>query len=155
LTDVDPAIDSALLRRVADELEIRNVIARLAQLADTVPDEDLGDYMAMLTEDACWVVVADTVVPAQERRGQAEILAGVRERRAAGIQGPGTHQRHVVSTQVVEFESEDTAQSRCYCQTFQETDTSRPVPSLTVEYHDTLVRTAAGWKLRRRELIPG
>ena len=77
-----------VLQRVADELEIRNLLARLAQLAD---GGDLDDYVSLFAEDAVW----EGYGPA--RRGKADILAGATERRAAGGQGPGTHSYHIVS----------------------------------------------------------
>jgi 3-phenylpropionate/cinnamic acid dioxygenase small subunit len=147
----DPAV-----QRIADELEIRNIVAELAQLADTAPDDELDRYLALLTDDATWVVLADVgLLETQERKGHSEILEGVRERRAAGVQGPGTDTRHVVSTLVVTFETSDTAMARCYWQYFAKTSSSAPVLALMGEYRNTFVRTTSGWKLARRELIPG
>ena len=45
--------DENLLRRVADELDIRSIVARLAQYAD---DGDLDDYVDLFTEDAHWAM---------------------------------------------------------------------------------------------------
>ena len=153
--DVDVRSEPAL-RRLADELEIRNVIARLAQLADTAPDDDLSGYLSLFTEDAAWVIGAEggPVAP-QERRGLTDIEAGVRERRAAGVQGPGTHTRHLVSTIAVIFDSDDSAQAPCYWQFFRETSSGAPLLAGMGEYRNTFVRTAAGWKLARRVIYPG
>lgn len=147
----DPAV-----QRLADELEIRNLVAELSQLADSVPDDELDRYLALFTEDATWAVLADgPALNAQERKGHQEILEGVRERRAAGIQGPGTDTRHVISTVVVSFETSDKALARCYWQYFTHTSSSAPVLGLMGEYRNTFVRTPQGWKLARRELVPG
>jgi 3-phenylpropionate/cinnamic acid dioxygenase small subunit len=144
------------VQQLADELEIRNRVAELAQLADTAPDDELDRYLALLTEDATWVVVADSeLLTTQERKGHAEILEGVRERRATGVQGPGTDTRHVVSTLVVTFETSDRAMGRCYWQYYARASSSAPVLALMGEYRNTFVRTASGWKLSRREVIPG
>src|ERR1700728_4378536 len=141
---------------VVDELEIRNRVAELAQLADAAPDDELDRYLALLTEDATWVVVADNeLLKTQERKGHSEILEGVRQRRAEGVQGPGTDTRHVVSTLVVTFETSDRAMARCYWQYFTNASSSAPVLALMGEYRNTFVRTPAGWKLARREVIPG
>jgi 3-phenylpropionate/cinnamic acid dioxygenase small subunit len=141
---------------VADELEIRNRVAELAQLADTAPDDELDGYLALLTEDATWVVVADNeLLKTQERKGHSEILEGVRQRRAEGVQGPGTDTRHVVSTLVVTFETSDRAMARCYWQYYAKASSSAPVLALMGEYRNTFVRTPSGWKLARREVIPG
>jgi 3-phenylpropionate/cinnamic acid dioxygenase small subunit len=144
------------VQQLADELEIRNRVAELAQLADTAPDDELDRYLALLTEDATWVVVADSeLLTTQERKGHAEILEGVRERRATGVQGPGTDTRHVVSTLVVTFETSDRAMARCYWQYYAHASSSAPVLALMGEYRNTFVRTPSGWKLTRREVIPG
>jgi len=144
------------VQRVADELEIRNLIARLSQLADTATDDELDDYLDLFTEDATWAVLADNnALSTQERRGRVEILEGARERRAEGIQGPGTHTRHVVSTIVVAFENDDTAHARCYWHYYTDCSSGAPILALMGEYRNTVVRTVQGWKLARRELIPG
>src|SRR5437868_6059045 len=92
------------IQRASDELEIRTVIARLAQLADW---GDLDDYVAHFTEDASWEVapresgatagqlVWEQAAREPARRGHAAILAGARERRAAGFQGPNTNSHHI------------------------------------------------------------
>jgi 3-phenylpropionate/cinnamic acid dioxygenase small subunit len=143
-------------QRVADELEIRNLVAELSQLADTAPDAELDRYLALFTEDATWAVLTDSeVLSAQERKGHQEILDGVRERRAEGIQGPGTETRHVISTVVVTFETSDRALARCYWQYYTHAASSAPVLARMGEYRNTFVRTGEGWKLARRELLPG
>jgi 3-phenylpropionate/cinnamic acid dioxygenase small subunit len=144
------------VQRIADELEIRNLIARLTLLADTASDDELDSYISLFAEDATWVVLAGgNGLGAQERRGHEEILEGVRERRAAGVQGPGTNTRHAVHTLMVEFESADKALARCYWTYHTDTASSAPLLSLMGEYRNTVVRTPDGWKLARRELITG
>jgi 3-phenylpropionate/cinnamic acid dioxygenase small subunit len=144
------------VQRVADELEIRNLVAELAQLADTASDDELERYLALFTDDATWAVLADgDELETQERRGHSEILDGVRERRTRGIQGPGTDTRHVVSTLVVRFETRDRAMARCYWQYYTGASSSGPVLAQMGEYRNTFVRTRLGWKLARRELVPG
>jgi len=150
------AMGDSAVERLADELEIRNLVGELTQLADTVSDDELDRYLALFTKDATWAVLADgPSLGAQERKGHQEILEGVRERRAAGIQGPGTDTRHVVSTMVVSFETPDRAFVRCYWQYFTNTSSNAPVLGLMGEYRNTFVRTPQGWKLSRRELVAG
>jgi 3-phenylpropionate/cinnamic acid dioxygenase small subunit len=149
-------VNDSALQRLADELEIRNLVAEISQLADTAADDELDRYLALFTEDATWAVLSDGPgLNAQERKGHQEILEGVRERRAAGIQGPGTHTRHVVSTVVVTFERSDKALVRCYWQYYRDASSDAPVLALMGEYRNTFVRTPQGWKLARRELVPG
>jgi 3-phenylpropionate/cinnamic acid dioxygenase small subunit len=149
------ATDSTV-QRIADELEIRNLIAELTLLADTASDEELDRYISLFTEDASWVVLAGgSGLGTQERRGHQEILEGVRERRAAGLQGPGTDTRHGVHSLMVRFEAPDRAAVRCYWTYHTNTASSAPTLSLMGEYRNTLVRTPDGWKLARRELLTG
>src|SRR4051812_48814462 len=59
----------------ADELAIRNLIARLAQFADMAPIDGLDDYIACFTDDASWEM-GDIV-----NRGREGLLEAARERR--------------------------------------------------------------------------
>jgi uncharacterized protein (TIGR02246 family) len=143
------------LGRAADELAIRNIVARLTHLADTASSDDLNEYASLFTADATWAMISNLSPSPQERRGVEEILAAARERRAAGSQGPGSHIRHLISNHVVVFETVDTAHSRCYWQVFGETNSNQPVPIGMGEYQDEFVRAPHGWKLRRREVMMG
>jgi hypothetical protein len=75
------------LRDIAAELEIRNILARLAHYADT---GETDKYVELLTDDVVWAMPANPAVglEASERRGDTEIAAGQRERVGAGLQGP-------------------------------------------------------------------
>jgi 3-phenylpropionate/cinnamic acid dioxygenase small subunit len=145
--------------RVADELRIRNLVARLTHLADSGTEDQLEEYLSIFTEDALWVVMGGlaggTSLAAQERRGRDEILEGVRERRAAGIQGPGTNTKHGITTMMVAFESDDKAIARCNWVYYVDTNTDAPRLAAMGEYRNTFVRTSQGWQLACRELIPG
>lgn len=155
MAKVDETLDAAVLRRVSDELEIRNAVARLAHLADTATIDELDQYVALFTEDGTWAVLGGGLLPAQERRGRGEIIVAARDRRLAGIQGPGTSSRHIISTIAVVFDSPDRAQVRSYLQVFRDTMTDHPTPAGVGEYHDTFTRTPEGWKIQRREVISG
>jgi 3-phenylpropionate/cinnamic acid dioxygenase small subunit len=85
--------------------------------------------------------------------GQAAILAGARERRAAGTQGPGTHTRHVITTIAITVDG-DTATGEAYYLFVVDTDKTPRVSGIGY-YHDTFRRTATGWKLARRQITPG
>lgn len=139
--------------RVADELEIRNVLAALGQLADT---GTVDEYVALFTEDAVWEMPANPAngVPASNRTGRAEIAAGVHDRRAAGVQGPGSATRHVISTMRVSFESADEATAQAYFQYYGDT-TSAPRVISVGHYEDVFRRTPDGWKLARRRIVLG
>lgn len=130
------------LQRLVDEAEIRNLLARIAQLAD---EGDLADYVACFTESATW---GGAGFP--ERRGHAAILEGARARRAGGTAGPGSQTRHLVSTAVVEVGG-DVARARSIFHFYRETKTS-PVLDRMGVWDDTFARTTAGWKLASRTI---
>jgi len=133
---------SDTLRRLADEAEIRNLLARLAQLAD---EGGLDDYLACFTEDATWGGVGFP-----ERKGHAEILAGARERRATGTAGPGSRTRHLLSTSVVEVDG-DRARARSIFLFYRDTKTAPQLDRMGV-WEDGFARTRDGWKLASRTI---
>jgi 3-phenylpropionate/cinnamic acid dioxygenase small subunit len=133
-------------QEVADELAIRNVVARLAQLADMGV---LDDYLKLWTEDASWEMPG-----APPRKGHADILQGAKERRASGMQGPGTSTRHVITTLSVELDGLDAATTDSYFLFVTDTSTS-PRLSIVGHYHDTLRRSAEGWRVARRQITFG
>jgi uncharacterized protein (TIGR02246 family) len=128
-----------------DELEIRNVLARIAQYSDT---GSLDDYAAQFTNDASW-----EMPPAPFRRGRAAIRAAGAERRAAGQTGPGSHTRHVISTVAVSVDGES-AVAESYWQFYSDTG-SAPVLRSMGCYRDTFCRTGAGWRLVWRQITSG
>jgi uncharacterized protein (TIGR02246 family) len=130
---------------LADELAIRNVLARVAQLADT---GELEEYLTLFTEDAAWEMPG-----APPRKGHADILRGATERRAANTQGPGTGTRHVLTTTAVWVDG-DAATARSYWM-FMTNTVERPTLSLMGQYDDTLARTDTGWRLARRAITMG
>ena len=147
---------------VAAQFAVRNVLARIAQTADTGTIEE---YLDNFTPDAEWVM-PDTPrlgVAGSVRSGHAEIRAGVEERRGAGLQGPGSYSRHMVQTIAVTLESAESATSaesadrataRTYFSYFTDTLLAPKLASVG-QYDDTFVRTPDGWKLSRREITSG
>jgi uncharacterized protein (TIGR02246 family) len=128
-----------------DDLAIRTVLARIAHYSDA---GDLDDYAAQFTDDATW-----EMPPAPPRRGRAVIRAAATARRANGETGPGTHTRHVITTVAVSVTS-DTAAADSYWQFYCATATA-PVLRSMGSYRDTFRRTAAGWRLARRQITTG
>ncbi len=142
------AVGTDAAGRVADDLAIRNLVARLAHLADMAAPEELDEYVALFTEDAAWEL------PGNERRGHDDILEGARQRRGAGTQGPGTNTRHVITTQTVHFDGADTAVSDAYFLFVADTTTTPVIRSMG-HYHDLLRRDGGVWRLARRQITPG
>jgi ketosteroid isomerase-like protein len=126
-----------------DERQIRNLIARLGHLADY---GDLDEYMSLFIEDAVWDFVDGSC------KGAQAIRADRVHRRSLGVQGPGTHTRHMNTTLWVEVDGSDVAFAHSYFVYVRDADTS-PVIGLTGRYDDTLQRTSAGWKMAQRQII--
>jgi 3-phenylpropionate/cinnamic acid dioxygenase small subunit len=139
--------------RADADADIRNVLARIAQLADS---GDLDEYLTLFTNDAVWAMPDNPSIGmlANERRGHAEIRAGAEERRASGLQGPGTASRHVLTTTAVNLESDDRATVRSYFLFFQSA-TTEPLLRTMGQYDDVLVRGERGWQLAHRTITPG
>ncbi len=135
------------------ELAVRNIVARLAHLAD---DGDVDRYVAEMTDDVVWSMPANPAVglPATSRNGRDEIATGARERIAAGLQGPGTNTRHVITTSVVDLESDDRARARSTF-LFVECTTATPTIRTMGQYDDVMHRTPDGWKLASRTITFG
>jgi 3-phenylpropionate/cinnamic acid dioxygenase small subunit len=135
------------------ELAIRNLLARLAHLADS---GDVTEYVASMTEDVVWAMPANPSVglPPTERRGRDDVAAGVHERLAAGLQGPGSNTRHVVTTTTVTVESNDRATAQSYFMFIDNTSTAPAIRSIG-RYDDVLCRTADGWQLAARTISFG
>ena len=142
------------LERVAAELEIRNVLARLAQLADS---GDTDAYVALLTDDVVWTMPENPAIglAASERHGRDEIATGQRERMAGGHQGPGSDTMHVVTTISVDVDSAGgTAAAQSSFQYWVRT-VSDPTVQNVGRYRDELRRTRDGWQLARRTITFG
>jgi 3-phenylpropionate/cinnamic acid dioxygenase small subunit len=135
------------------DAEIRSLLARVAQLADA---GELDEYISQFTDDAVWAMPANPLMgmDASTRQGHEEILAGVRERRAGGVQGPGTNTRHVITTVAVEAQDETHASARSYYLFFGDTTTT-PTLRTMGQYDDVVVKGDRGWQLAHRTITLG
>jgi 3-phenylpropionate/cinnamic acid dioxygenase small subunit len=151
--------DDRILRQAVDELEIRNTVARLSHLADSGSDQDIDEYLDVYLEDGAWApMLPPGSAPSGqslERRGRDQIRNGVLERRKAGLQGPGSHSKHFVTTTMVTFQSDDEVVSRSNFIVYNDTDVRPPTVYSVGEYRDYFTRSSDGWKLVRREIYPG
>jgi 3-phenylpropionate/cinnamic acid dioxygenase small subunit len=138
-------VTAADLARVAIELELRNLISRIAILAD---QGDLDEYVNQFTEDAVWSL------PHAPRRGRADIRAGAQLRRAEGLTGPGSASRHIITNVSVSVDGPDEARADSYFMFFQNT-TGVPTLLNMGSYRDRLVRQGGAWRLARREITFG
>ena len=133
--------------RIADELAIRNTIARVAHLADMGTDPD--EYTEIFTEEADWLM------PGAPRKGRADIKVGWLGRREIKQTGPGSNSRHVITTIAVETDGSDVATSDSYWIFYGDT-TTEPKIQLMGHYHDTFERGSDGrWRIKTRAITFG
>jgi uncharacterized protein (TIGR02246 family) len=135
----------ALVTQTAAELKIRNLIARVAILAD---QGDLDEYVDQFTEDAVWSF------PGAPRQGRDDIRTGAEERRATAVTGPGSNTRHVLTTISVQVSGDDVATADSYFLFYQNTTTAPTLFNMGY-YHDTFTRQGDVWRLARRDITLG
>jgi 3-phenylpropionate/cinnamic acid dioxygenase small subunit len=133
-------------------LAIRNLVAAVAQLADT---GTVDDYVGLFAPDAVWEMPDNPVVgvAASQRVGHADIRKGVVERRAAGLQGPGSNALHVIATVRVRVDG-NAASGHVYWLFYGDT-ASTPVLRSMGQYHDTYRRDETRWLLAHRSVVIG
>jgi hypothetical protein len=130
------------LALMADETEIRNALACLAQNADQGKPEYIDTY----TDDAVWDGGDDFGV----YRGARQIMDAQKEKWSKGIAGPGTNLLHVVTTSTVEVKG-DQAQARSYLLVYVDCNATPRVTFAGI-YLDRFRRTFSGWKVEYRSL---
>ena len=144
--------------RTADELAIRNLIARFALLADR--GGDLTDYLACLAEDAIWEYSEETRKHASPDQpglrlvGKAAIEADRKRMRASAFQGPATKTYHLNTTLEVRFLNDDEAEAESYWVYVDAKAQGGPAIRRIGHYLDRFRRTAAGWQYTLRSVTP-
>lgn len=143
--DAEPSLAdlAEVVRRLDDDRQIRNLLARIAHLADY---GDLEEYVQYFTDDARWHSAAGVV-----NVGREAILSDRERRRAERTQGPGAGKRHFSTTLCIEVDGSDVARAHSYY-LFTEDEGDRHVVKHAGRYEDTLHRTAEGWKLASRRI---
>jgi hypothetical protein len=129
------------IQRLADEAELRNAEARLAQFSD---EADPEVYAQCYTEDGVWDGGKEFGV----YKGRKEILAGILQRRSTGASGPGTHKRHVIINSAIDLDG-DRAVVRSYLLFYVDCDKA-PRPITAGIYTDRFRRTPSGWRVEHR-----
>jgi len=144
------------LAKLADEFEIRNLVARIAYLADF--GEDLVEYLTLWTEDGVYDVrepvgaKPDAQKIARKVAGRAALEENRKMLRSTGFQGPGTDLWHLNTTLSVKVGDDDTAEADSYW--VLAVGRGDPKIHLLGHYHDTFRRTDDGWKLAYRLVTP-
>jgi hypothetical protein len=141
--------------KLADEMEIRNLVARLAHLADRAPT--LDEYLPCFTADAVWEY--STGAPSGHPHGRsgrfagrAEIEQDRRRLRAENFQGPGSKTFHVNTTLAVQVHDDGTAEAQSYWLFVD--GKGEPQIRRIGHYHDHFRRTPEGWRLTHRIVSP-
>ncbi|MGW5383383.1 nuclear transport factor 2 family protein [Nocardia sp. NPDC003963] len=128
----------------AAELEVRDLLGRCALCADEGHAEEYRNFYSV---DVVWETTGTRQV------GIDEVVAAAVERRRAGVSGPGSHTRHVITTLTVSIDG-STAQALSYVQFYRNTHDA-PIPALLVRYSDQLRRGDNGWKITHRRITSG
>jgi ketosteroid isomerase-like protein len=133
-----------VLQRMADERECERLVMRYTHLVDFGAAPGIAD---LFTADGVWRTDEFAM------NGQDEIRAGFGRR--AGV--TRRQSRHVCTNVIIDVEG-DTAHGLCYLVNYRhdsetgvaEKPAPADVPKFVGEYHDTFVRTAAGWRFQDR-----
>lgn len=129
-----------------DQLEIHTLLARLTHLADA---GDLDEYADLFTSDGTWEPPPGSEPPIRAVAGRADLLAGAHERRAAGMAGPGTFTRHVVTNVALTRAGADAVIGHSYWHYYTNTNEIHQTGGMGT-YDDEFRRTPDGWRLARR-----
>ena len=146
----------ARVLKLIDESDIRNLVARIAHLADLA--DDLTEYMTLWTEDGVYDVrepigwKPGDESKAKKVSGHAELMKDRIMLRSTGFQGPGTDVWHLNTTLAVQVHDNDTAEAQSYWVLTHGKD--HPAIFRVGHYHDTFRRTPQGWKLAYRIVTP-
>lgn len=134
------------MSRADDELEIRNVMAKLAHITDG--RGSLEEYLELWTEDCTW----ESPV-AGSWSGHEGHLARHARFRKAGVQGPGAESFHVLTTIAVDVDG-DNARALSTWMLVTRWSGAPQVQDIGT-YTDTLRRTPTGWRLVTRKVTQG
>jgi hypothetical protein len=125
------------------EEEIRGLLAEFAFLVDEQPKLDAA--VALFTADGQWVV-GDSVAT-----GPAEITERLARGRSSGFAGPGSGNRHLITTALVRTAGDGTATARSYWLLVKGGDAAACL--MVGEYRDSLRHEDGAWRFARREVV--
>ncbi|MGW5514433.1 nuclear transport factor 2 family protein [Nocardia africana] len=131
------------VQQLVDKDAIKDVLYNYAHYLDS---NMIPELTALFTED-CYIAY-------QPNLGAEGIDAyrATLEDEKFGVGGFFAGTSHHVSNVVITFEDENTAHSRAIVYAWHKYNRERPDGIVMGQYHDILVRTPDGWKIKRREL---
>lgn len=151
--------DRDALQCTVDELEIRNLIARIPVLTDTTLPRD--EYINCFAEDAIWECVhhKGDGPPGEHLSskivGRAQILADRTRIRDKLIQGPETNSFHLNTNLIVCLKGDADATAESYWMFVRCDDGEAWKVSTAGYYYDVLKKYADGWKIFHRRFTIG
>jgi hypothetical protein len=152
--DISKSVQSELLRALLDRQEIQDIIARYSLGQDSHQGTDSGvleQWDEVFTEDGT-VDYSTAGAPTGSYRDLAKWMRG--DQGSPGRMNSFSHWQHMLSLPLVTIQG-DTATART---DFFSTHRGRAEQGLNVHYnapgafHDQLVRTPKGWRIRFRRL---
>lgn len=132
-----------IVQRLVDEADIRRVLFQYAHFLD---HNEIDSLTALFTAD-CHIAYgpdhgADGIAAYKETLSD--------EKFGVGAFFAGTS--HHVSNIVIDFAGQDEANVRSQLYAWHKYNRERPDGVVMGQYHDVVVRTAEGWRIKRREL---
>lgn len=124
-----------------DDIAVRNLLARVARLADV---GTVDQFLELFTQDAVFEIPGRP-----PSNGRTELRERTEAQRQAGVVGPSSPWMHLLGTSDVQVEADG---AEAFTPWIVCAATSQPAISLAGRYHDTLVRTSDGWRIRHRRL---
>ena len=150
-------MSSAEIQKLIDEAAIRNLVGKLAIMADH--DEDLEEYFDLWTEDGIFdmrePIGAEPGDPSQvwTINGLEELKANRKHLRDIGFQGPASNVWHANTTLHITVLDDTSAEAQSYWVLM---GSKEKVEVLRIgHYHDTFRKTEDGWKIAYRRVTPG
>ena len=129
----------------------RDCLRLMTAYCTYLDNRDTDTFLDLFTPEATWIRIAP--LPPIDLPGREAIRAFFDRRSTASVS------RHLVINPVVDVIDADNAKGVSFGLVVRGPagDGTLPVPmrglELLVEYRDTFVRTAAGWKFARREML--
>lgn len=125
----------------ADDIDIRNLLARVARFADC---GTLEQYLDGFAEDAVF-----EIPERPPSNGLEELKERTMAQRSAGVVGPSSGCMHLLGTSEIEVDGD---RAVAYTPWVVCRGAGEPAVSLVGRYEDELVRTVNGWRIRSRSL---
>jgi hypothetical protein len=133
----------AAVQRLVDEADIKRVLFDYAHHLD---HNDTASLTALFTED-CHIAYGP-----DHGAGGIEAYRDTLDHEKFGVGAFFAGTSHHVSNVVIEFQGDDEANVRSQLYAWHKYNRERPDGVVMGQYHDIVVRTADGWRIKRREL---